>query len=196
MTNTLPRQLTNLLAQHPGIEVRQSSGVIFRGTQIDGDGFLYVDRDGMNITDPFASECGRFTVEDPEAAYGIPAEIARELVAENCRRETAWRNAFRKGLATADFLPENVALPCFSNDRRWNGWGQPAFELDVAKQLLVHLPDLSFRESDACFVCVYHDDPGMEPLVYAPEQIMVDGEPKTVYFIGAGDWVWDPIEPA
>lgn len=53
----------------------------------------------------------------------------------------------RRGTVTAEFLAEDVVLPCFSDGRVWNGWGMPRFDKETALKVVSLMPNPSYNEA-------------------------------------------------
>lgn len=99
---------------------------------------------------------------------------------------------YRLGTVTADFLASDVIVPCYSNGKRWNGFGMPVFTLEVGKALLAAIPDLTYDEVRDAFVWRPCDGGGEEE-IYAPTAILVATDAIKVYPIGTGSWTWDTV---
>jgi hypothetical protein len=95
----------------------------------------------------------------------------------------------RRGTVTAEFLAEDVVLPCFSDGAVWNGWGMPRFDKETALKLVSLMPALSYNEATGIITLQFV---GEEPEDYQPHAITCDGEEIEVYEIGGG-WTWDSI---
>lgn len=98
--------------------------------------------------------------------------------------------SYKEGTVTADFLDSAVIVPCFTDGKRWNGWGMPSFTLDIGKSLIPHLPELRYDEEKDAFIWSPHDG---EEEMYEPVAILVNREPIKVYPIGTGSWTWDSV---
>nr|WP_314621805.1 hypothetical protein [uncultured Noviherbaspirillum sp.] len=96
----------------------------------------------------------------------------------------------RRGTVTAEFLAEDVVLPCFSDGSAWNGWGMPRFDKDTALKIVSLMPDLSYNEATGIITLQFV---GEEPEVYRPQTITCEGEAVEVYEIGGG-WTWDSVK--
>lgn len=97
---------------------------------------------------------------------------------------------YQYGTVTADFLASNVVVPCYSNGKRWNGFGMPTFTLEAGKSMLEMMPDLTYDEVRDAFVWRPRDG---EEEVYEPIAILVAREAIKVYPIGTGGWTWDAV---
>jgi hypothetical protein len=95
----------------------------------------------------------------------------------------------RSGTVTAEFLAEDVVLPCFSDGSAWNGWGMPRFDKDTALKIVSLMPDLSYNEATGIITLQLV---GEEPEDYRPQTITCEGEAVEVYEIGGG-WTWDSV---
>jgi len=96
----------------------------------------------------------------------------------------------RRGTVTAEFLAEDVVLPCFSDGSAWNGWGMPRFDKETALKIVSVMPDLSYNEATGIITLQFV---GEEPEDYRPHTITCEGEAIEVYEIGGG-WTWDSVK--
>jgi len=96
----------------------------------------------------------------------------------------------RRGTVTAEFLAEDVVLPCVSDGGAWNGWGMPCFDKDTALKIVSLMPDLSYNEATGIITLQFV---GEEPEDYRPQTITCEGESVEVYEIGGG-WTWDSVK--
>lgn len=92
----------------------------------------------------------------------------------------------------ADWLPDGMTLPAYSNGMRWNGWAMPYFERDTATRLLAIAEDLTYDEAADHFVMKGQD--GDEADVFAATMIEVDGKTIKVYPVGLGSWTWSFVK--
>lgn len=97
--------------------------------------------------------------------------------------------AFTRKAVSAEWLPDDLRLPAYTDGQRWNGWAMPYFELAVAQQLLEHLPNLRYDSERDAFVSEPYDDEG-DVEIFAAEVLWVSGRPVRAYAIGAGSWCW------
>lgn len=146
------------------------------------DGFL------VEVThyDTVVVEChpqgGGFRLQLPRQQFDAQYSPASEL-------------AFRPGVVGAEFLPEGLLLPCYSDGRRWNGWGMPYFPRASVDQLVkIAAEDKTLHpiswSGDRSRVVVLDDD--FEGGVYTLEPTtMPDGTPA--WPVGAGGWCWDAV---
>ena len=95
----------------------------------------------------------------------------------------------RRGTVTADFLAEDVVLPCFSDGSAWNGWGMPRFDKETALKIVSLMPDLSYNEATGIITLQFV---GEESEDYRPHTITCEGKAIEVYEIGGG-WTWDSV---
>lgn len=97
-----------------------------------------------------------------------------------------------RGTITADFLPDGVTLPCWSDGRAWNGWGMPYFERSTVERLRGLLRDVggSPLEWDGDKIIARMGDDPDEIEIYEPTTAP-DG--SQVWGIGAGSWTWDSV---
>jgi hypothetical protein len=42
----------------------------------------------------------------------------------------------RKGVVSAEFLPDDVKLPCYTDGMRWNGWSMPWFDAETTAKVV------------------------------------------------------------
>lgn len=96
----------------------------------------------------------------------------------------------RRGTVTAEFLAEDVVLPCFSDGRVWNGWGMPRFDKETALKVVSLMPNPSYNEATGIITLQFV---GEEPEDYRPHTITCEGEAIEVYEIGGG-WTWDIVK--
>jgi len=90
----------------------------------------------------------------------------------------------------AEWLPDDMKVPAYSNGRRWNGWAMPSFTLEAGQSLLKYMPDLSYDSARDAFISKDADDAQSEEEVFAAETLIIDGSPVKTYAIGAGSWCW------
>ncbi len=92
---------------------------------------------------------------------------------------------------SADWLPDDMAVPAYSDGRRWNGWAMPCFTLEAGRSLLEYMPDLRYDSVRDAFISKASDDEDeREDDVYLAETHVIDGIPVKLYAIGAGSWCW------
>ncbi len=99
---------------------------------------------------------------------------------------------FERAMITADWLPEGVNLPAYSNGLAWNGWAMPHFDRETAMRLVEIMPEIRYDEQRDAFIA--HDGTVGEDDVFESVSIQVEGETVTVYPIGAGSWCWETSE--
>lgn len=97
--------------------------------------------------------------------------------------------AFSLRVVSAEWLPDALKLPAYTNGQRWNGWAMPYFPVEAAHALLEHMPDLRYDDTRDAFVSKSYDDEA-EDEVYPAQVLVVRGETLKVYAIGAGSWCW------
>ncbi len=88
----------------------------------------------------------------------------------------------------ADWLPDDMKVPAYSNGRRWNGWVMPYFTIEAARSLLPFMPDLSYDSMRDAFVSAPDDQ--AEEEAYCAATLVIDRLPIKTYAIGAGSWCW------
>lgn len=91
----------------------------------------------------------------------------------------------------AEWLDQTIA--CYSNGKRWNGWGMPLFPFESAQLLCSLMPDIHHDADQDAFVW---EPKGEESESYSAQTINYQGASIKVYGIGAGSWCWDACEPA
>lgn len=115
--------------------------------------------------------------------------------------------SMRKGTVTADFLPRGVAIPCYSNGMRWNGWGMPSFDrvgVDlVIPALELGLPIEYHFEANTLVMQNPEYDPNypedlesyenLKLLRIDPFSADIDGEPILLWSVGQ-NWTWNSVE--
>lgn len=80
-------------------------------------------------------------------------------------------------------------LPGYTQGFLWNGWAVPCFEFDQVTRINEVLGDLTYDKDKDAFL-FYGDYPDEEPEAFTGQDIVVDGETKRVYPVGAGFWCW------
>lgn len=103
--------------------------------------------------------------------------------------------AFSLVAICAEWLPDDMKVPAYSNGRRWNGWAMPYFTIESGKSLLGFMPDLRYDSQRDAFVSKAYDDDQAEEEVFPAETLVIDGRPIQTYAIGAGFWCWEFSEP-
>jgi hypothetical protein len=99
---------------------------------------------------------------------------------------------FYMGTITADFLPDGMMLTCYSNGDLHNGFGCPYFTREEAMKLCdVDLIEISYNKDGDFF---QDNDPHAGEDTYEKTSIVVDGEPVTVFAVGAYSWCWDEVQ--
>lgn len=110
--------------------------------------------------------------------------------------------SLKKGTVTADFLPDDAVLSCYSNGMLWNGWGKPLFDrqsAELAVSLLSLAGDLRW-EGDVIEFVNSHFEP-LEPIdeenqavfMYTPHLHIIDGVEIQLWEIG-DCWTWDSVK--
>lgn len=97
--------------------------------------------------------------------------------------------AFSLQAVSAEWLPDDLKLPAYTNGQRWNGWAMPYFPAEAAHALLEHMPDLRYDAAQDAFVSKSYDDE-TENDVFPAQELVVEGATVKVYAIGAGSWCW------
>lgn len=93
-----------------------------------------------------------------------------------------------RGTVTADFLPDDVALPCWADDRRWNGWGMPYFDRATVNRLMEMGVGPMHWDGEKV-VSNMGDDP--EDIdIYEP---FTAPDGSQIWGVGAGYWTWDRV---
>lgn len=104
----------------------------------------------------------------------------------------------KRGTVTADFLPGNVSLPCYSNGLFWNGWGMPLFD-EEATHRVVQLcnadpaPNMiaTLKWADGVLQVYDWNEEAYHPCAVA--EYVVDDKAVRLWQIGDG-WTWDAVE--
>lgn len=96
---------------------------------------------------------------------------------------------FSLGAVSAEWLPEDLKVPAYTNGQRWNGWAMPHFPAAAAHGLLAHMPGLRYDSGRDAFVSKSYDDE-VEDEAFAAETLVIDGQAVKTYAIGAGSWCW------
>lgn len=87
------------------------------------------------------------------------------------------------------WLPENLLLPAYCDDTRWNGWVNPRFTKETGLLLTSFMDGQLVYDAEADVFVDLPDGYG-EPIIYGSELLNVDGNEIHVYPIGAGSWCW------
>lgn len=145
----------------------------------------------------FADEAGRLvevlwtstdeTVEFSAQGGGFVHKASRTEFEK--RFKPAAPLAFSLQAVSAEWLPDNLTLPAYTNGQRWNGWAMPYFTAAAAHSLLPHMPDLRYDSARDAFVSKSYEDQ-FEEDVFASETLVIDGHAIKVYPVGAGSWCW------
>ncbi len=96
---------------------------------------------------------------------------------------------FQKTWVTSDWFPDGMKLQAYSQGLRWNGWVMPWFELDAAKTLLEHIPELRWNADGDLFKLVGGEDHE----IWSGKDVQVGDQTLRLYPIGAGSWCWDGV---
>lgn len=94
-----------------------------------------------------------------------------------------------RGTVDADFLDGPASVPCWADDRRWNGWGMPYFDR-AAVNLLMEMGIGPIEWDGDKVVAKMGDDPE-DIEVYEP---VTAPDGSQIWGIGAGSWTWNPVE--
>lgn len=124
----------------------------------------------------------------PQAKF---ARIFREVTEEEKANPQAYASTF----GIDDYF--EPPLEGFTKGFLWNGWATPFFEIEEAKRIQETMGDLSYDEKRDVFIFkTEDDDPEDPPEEFAGQDLVVNGETKRVYPIGAGLWTWDDEGPS
>ena len=95
---------------------------------------------------------------------------------------------YRKAWFNLECL-DDVQLFGWTDNKRWNGWAMPLFEITQATKLTEFLMDqLRYDSAQDVFIGLSGDDEE----IWAGQFIdLPDGGQVKVYAIGAGSWTWD-----
>lgn len=145
---------------------------------------LYTDSQG-NLVEVFRMDSNE--VEFSSQGGGFLKRCAREEF--DLSFKPADEPAFSRMLVDAEWLDQKIA--CFSNGKRWNGWGMPLFPFESAQLLCTLMGDIHYDEAKDAFVWAPRGEDKEE---FFAQQITVDGKPEKAYGIGAGSWCWDGCE--
>lgn len=138
-------------------------------------------------------DLGNGYVELAPQGGGFMRRLTQDQFERNFERVTP-DLTYTAGTVTAEFLPEGVILPCYSNGMRWNGWGMPVFAFEAACRLMALNPEITYDAQRDCFTWKPHDDDEQD--TFEAAMIDNDGRPVKVYAIGAGSWCWDAVQQA
>lgn len=123
-----------------------------------------------------------FTVEFAPQGGGLIRKLPR---AEFERRfKPATLPSYSLVAVGAEWLPEELKVPAYSNGMRWNGWAIPYFTFEAARSLLEYMPDLRYDSSRDAFISAHEED------AYIPVMLVIDGQTIKTYPIGSGYWCW------
>jgi len=107
---------------------------------------------------------------------------------------------YAPALVSGDWFDDLEVAECYSDGRRWNGWGMPMFTYEQALKLIANFPTLIYDERLDAFVLPAETgettvDAEAEPDdVFSATYIDVDGVKLKVYPIGSGSWCWSMEE--
>lgn len=105
------------------------------------------------------------------------------VTTEQEREQPAWHEG---AFEIDDYFEPPV--PGYTQGFAWNGWATPSFEYKEAKRIADQFGDITYDEAQDAWVLNDMDDD--EPVVFKGSDIVVNGETKHVYAIGAGFWTW------
>lgn len=103
---------------------------------------------------------------------------------------------YAPALVSGDWFDGLEVAECYSDGRRWNGWGMPMFTYEQALKLIATCPTLTYDARLDAFVLPAEtgeatvnteSDPDD---VFAATYIDVAGVRTKVYPIGSGSWCW------
>ncbi len=145
----------------------------------------------------FTDEAGRLverlwtstddTVEFSAQGGGFVHKISRTEFEK--RFKPATLPSFSLHAVSAEWLPDDLKLPAYTNGQRWIGWAMPFFPAEAAHALLEHMPDLRYDTARDAFVSKAYDDES-EDDVFPAQMLVVEGATVKVYAVGAGSWCW------
>lgn len=124
----------------------------------------------------FSAQGGGFVQKAPRAEFEKRFKPAAPL-------------AFSLQAVSAEWLPDDLTLPAYTNGQRWNGWAMPYFPAETAHALLEYMPDLRYDASQDAFVSK-SDGGESQGDVFPAQELLVNGKPVKVYAVGAGSWCW------
>lgn len=105
------------------------------------------------------------------------------LTTEQEREQPAWREG---AFEIDDYFEPPVRG--YTQGFAWNGWAAPSFEYNEAKRIADQFGDITYDEAQDAWIL--DDMDGEEPVLFTGSDIVVNGETKRVYAIGAGFWTW------
>ena len=145
----------------------------------------------------FADEAGRLVevlwtstddnVEFSAQGGGFVHKVARAEFEK--RFKPAAQPLYSLQAVSAEWLPDDLTLPAYTNGQRWNGWALPYFPAEAAHALLEHMPDLRYDASQDAFVSKAVDGESQDD-VFPAQELLVNGKSIKVYAVGAGSWCW------
>lgn len=87
---------------------------------------------------------------------------------------------------TAEWLPEGTKLDAYWDDTYWNSWVTPLFPLASVHRIVDLMPGVEYHEAEDAVLI--HSGNDIEQ--FPPLSIEVNGQPVTVYVVGAG-FCWE-----
>lgn len=113
----------------------------------------------------------------------------------------------RKGIVTADFLRQDIKVPCYSNGLSWNGWGMPNFDrAGVDQVMLAFEPGMELEyhfegdvlcmqnpEYDANYPENLETCENLKTLKIEPFTAIIDGTPTLLWRVGEC-WTWNSVK--
>jgi hypothetical protein len=148
------------------------------------------------LYEAFQLENGTITVSPQGGGFDV-ATFATRAEFDARFKEAEPDKTFRKGKVSAEFLPDDMELPCYSNGMRWNGWGMPWFDEETTKRVVEVFnkaagPDMPLSLTWVDGVLNEYD---WTEEKYYPVEVsdkIVDGKAIRLWRIGDG-WTWNRV---
>lgn len=146
---------------------------------------LFADEKGCLVEELWTST--NDTVEFSAQGGGFVNKLSRSEFEK--RFKPAELPLFSLKAVSAEWLPDDLKVPAYTNGQRWNGWAMPYFPAQSALSLLEHMPDLSYDATQDAFVSKSSEDDS-EAEVFPAQELVIEGVGVKVYAVGAGSWCW------
>lgn len=146
--------------------------------------------DGLVIDDVFAFSPGEAASFYTRPVVVTPANASREQWQRAKADSITLANLeWKRGTVSAEFIPGEEALPCWSNGLTANGCGMPYFDREtVARMMALGVGPMIW---DGDTVIARLGDEPEDRQIFRPK-MSPDG--SLMWGIGAGYWTWYPVE--
>ena len=124
--------------------------------------------------------------------YEVSEDVMTRSFREATRKELTEPTYIECNFSFDDGCDESPIYKGYTDGKRWNGWAMPYFEEEVAKSVVANSANIGddFRhipEHDMFIMKFLMQD---EEETFEATEILINGEVKKVYAIGAGSWTW------